>query len=118
MSSAVRDQQPPCGTVGCIAGNVCLMEGYVLDKAPQETVHKKGERRHFEISDVAQKILGLSDRQAANLFSYATDGWSHRASQLYFESGTVEGRAQAAAMAIDDLIATNTKKRPVTKSKH
>lgn len=50
-----------CGTTGCIAG-------WAATLAFEDETHSLGKRRNAMISDVAQTYLGLTDRQAFNLF--------------------------------------------------
>jgi hypothetical protein len=111
-------QKPPCGTVACLAGNACLMEGFRPHPDNCNFVAWKREKELLDVADVAQDILGLSDEQTLALFRFDGSGWSQRAYRAYYDATTISGRARAATMAIDDLIATNTKKKPVTKSKH
>ena len=123
-SSVVMEQEPPCGTAACLAGNACLMEGYKPYKENEATrgfiyfVTKPHEKKQFDIADLGQKILGLTEFQSSNLFVSNCGGWSDRSKNAYFRSMTLLGRARAAAMAIDDLIASNSKsKRSKSKSK-
>jgi hypothetical protein len=105
-SIVVQDQNPPCGTAGCLAGNACLMEGFKADKTLRQScvvLDDKGCRK--DIQRLAQKILDLTDIQAGRLFHCECEGWPLRAQILYQESKAPEQRAEAAAMAIDDLIA-------------
>lgn len=55
--------ETPCGTVGCIAGEACLMEGCHLPFADRVN----GPYRK------AIEILGIGDRQADNVFYVG--GW-------------------------------------------
>jgi hypothetical protein len=77
-SPNVTRQRPPCGAVGCMAGNLCIMEGEIV---PSE---------HFDGSYIyelgcntptaAANILRISENEAAKLFylkSWGRDiGWS------------------------------------------
>ncbi len=50
-----------CGTTGCIAG-------WAATLAFEDAEHLYGKRSNVMISDVAQKYLGLNDREAFHLF--------------------------------------------------
>jgi hypothetical protein len=122
-SDVVLNQAPPCGTAACLAGSACLMEGYkpYIDENVEsriDYVRKPRGKKQFNIENLGQEILGLTDYQSNNLFSSSCNGWSDRSRNAYFCSITLQDRAQAAVMAIDDFIASNSKsKRSKSKSK-
>lgn len=107
-SRMVNAQKPPCGTVCCLAGAACMMEGL-------KPYNESGNESSFDfvwvrdrkqtISAAAQNILDLSDRQRINLFRAFGDGWSDVAYIAYSRAFTQEERVEAACMAIDELIA-------------
>jgi hypothetical protein len=106
-SDIFREQNPPCGTVGCLAGNACVMEGLkFLRNSVTRTVWIVGLKgKHLNVSDAAQKILGLTHREAEALFAaFPKDGWSPKAAEAYNAASTPEGRAAAAAMELDRYI--------------
>jgi hypothetical protein len=109
-----REQNPPCGTVGCLAGNACVMEGFKFKRdntiGDVWIVGPKG--KHLPVSDTAQKILGLTHREAEALFTaYPEDGWSPKAAEAYNSASTPEGRAKAAAMELDRYIRKAKRKK-------
>ena len=62
-------QRPPCGAVGCIAGNYCIMTGLIqpkkiLNDLKESEVYEMG----YDTSNKAKKSLGLTKEQAENLF--------------------------------------------------
>lgn len=115
-SQVVREQEPPCGTAGCLAGNVCLMEGYVPVPDPtniyrMDTVKTRlGSRRH-RVSELAARILGLKTKQRRDLFDGSCEGWGNEAEAAYHRAKTPRGRAKAAAMELDRLIALARKQK-------
>lgn len=99
----VDEQKPPCGTVCCLAGAACLMEGFNYKEmlfADQNTIGQD-----------AAKILGLAKDEAMHFFGADGTGWHPKAHSLYVEAKTVEDRAKAAALAIDLLICSGRKPR-------
>lgn len=106
--------RPPCGTMACLAGSACLMEGYKHVKGTDVFVNEDG--RHVHVSDLASKILGFeaNDRK---IFEINGEGWSEKAHSMYLKSTDFNGRAKAAAMELDRLIKLNSRKRKVVKSK-
>lgn len=61
----------PCGTVMCIAGWICVADGWKVDANAQ--AHKKGHRITF-VGDLAERIAGLDEDQGDELFvDSATD---------------------------------------------
>lgn len=111
-SFTVVDQRPPCGTVACLAGSACLMEGY--DTKNQSAfiafVSKNGGKLR-PIKTVACEILGLTPYQAANLFDGTCDGWEEGNANAYDNAKSPLDRARAAAAEIDRLIALERAKR-------
>lgn len=99
-------QKPPCGTVACLAGAACLMEGYIPAGRFLNAVFKPGSKEDIFVADAAQEILGITPGQRGKLFGLAGHGWDTKANKAYLEATTLEGRARAAAMAIDALIKT------------
>ena len=62
----LKRQRPPCGAVGCIAGNVLIMTGKIKPKE-----HFNGIRVYgfdYNTPYHAQRVLRLSNEQAARLF--------------------------------------------------
>ena len=117
-------QNPPCGTVACLAGNVCLMEGYVPSKDTESTqMHKPRSRKWDYASSIARKELDLTENEAGNLFDGDCEGWFSEPKSVYLHAKrelsllanepsrakfTLEQimlqKAQAAAMQLDMMI--------------
>lgn len=126
-SITVQTFKPPCGFVGCLAGNTCLMEGLVpvqrTDIIMLDEVMEKGGLQIFDVEWKATEILGLSRQQAARLFSGWCNHWPEQAADQYRTAdrqltlmikthtltepvliSLLTQRAEAAAMAIDAMI--------------
>ena len=120
-SNVVQEQKPPCGTAACLAGNACLMEGYVpvpeyLGQERMDWVSLDNGPR-IDVGVAAEKILGMKGK-GNKLFSADCQGWSEKARQAYLVAKTPQQRADAAAMELDRLIKLNSrKKKVVIKSK-
>lgn len=109
-ATLTKKQNPPCGTVACLAGNACLMEGWTAWRftpsgAVYEVQSPDGGKWNESIRAAAQDILELDDDQADGLFDGEADGWSDEARRAYEAAVDPHGRARAAAMEIDALIA-------------
>lgn len=60
-----------CGTVMCIAGHTCVLQGHRIDFTPEaDGAHLTDGRR---VEDVAAELLGLDLDQSLRLFRSATD---------------------------------------------
>jgi len=68
--------ESPCGTVGCIAGEACLMEGETtfVDKISGPSITAKG-------------ILGISEEVSKRLFH--VDGWTHDLYEKWYAADTI-----------------------------
>lgn len=129
----VEMQNPPCGTVACLAGNACMMEGYKPVRSSYGYTVRRGSGRAMDVECAAIEILGLSDTEQDPFAGDAMD-WFSKARTLYqktnvqFErhvynhegnlspgdkgylptkmslSEIMTQRAQAAAMQIDMMI--------------
>jgi len=88
---------PSCGTVGCIAGWVCILEGF-------QAMEKLGS---LSIPIKATQLLQISVREADHLF-YVT-GWPSPFREQYIEgpTKTAKQRAKIVADRIDFFIKTN-----------
>ena len=121
-SDVVREQKPPCGTAGCLAGNACLMEGFVPRRVPWDYGYKlshvvlPGSHDVIYVREKAEEILGLTEEQRIGLFAADLDGWPAEAQQLYDLATTPKQRAEAAAMAIDALIETGRRRKAKKRS--
>jgi hypothetical protein len=87
---------PPCGTVGCIAGWACMVEGLSVDEASW----RKGT-----------ELLELTEDQAFRLFDFPTeeglmDGWPRKFGKKYVNAVTPKAKAKAAVDRIEHFIAT------------
>jgi hypothetical protein len=104
-----QQQNPPCGTVGCLAGNACLMEGHIKRIDGIGNAFDKNGNCVY-CPKLAQQILGLTRQTAEWLFDVSGNGWSTEAKIAYDNATTLEGRAQAAAMELDRLIKQGSRK--------
>lgn len=110
LESVLAKQRPPCGAVGCIAGNVCILAGLI-----KPTEHFDGGSVYEMLDntqDIAADALGLDVYQAARLFFLPRwgrlAGWPSAFADRLNEAkpGSVE-YAQITAERIDHFIATN-----------
>lgn len=58
----INKNKPPCGTVGCLAGMACHMQGYELEPGSGDVT--AGDH----ISDLARAVLGLDSEESDKLF--------------------------------------------------
>jgi hypothetical protein len=107
----VANQNPPCGTVACLAGSACLMEGFEPVGADFGNHVKDRNGSIYFVGELGAEILGLTEDEAGNLFALNANGWPRNAQSAYMKSTDLIGRAQAAAKAIDALIKSGQKKR-------
>lgn len=118
-SDVVVAQEPPCGTAGCLAGNICLMDGLKFPKENTDSILGIAERPDGKVVCVrthARKTLGLTPRQANRLFNSDCEGWPKEAANLYHSAGgDLDMRAKAAAIAIDALIETSRQRHKAPK---
>ena len=98
MTKWVREED--CGTVACIAGHTCLLSGYKAVEGKKYTMKRGVER--ISIQDEAQKLLGLDDEQAADLFF--TGNWDMTLSHAYDKCRTPKQRAMVVVRAINKFI--------------
>lgn len=108
-AKVLKKQRPPCGSVGCLAGNVLVMTGKIV---PSRHFDGKEIYDFPETSpDLAQQRLGLDDEQARRLF-YLTRwgfhlGWPDKfARRLDQCSPGTKAYAKVASDRIDHYIAT------------
>ncbi len=99
---------PRCGTVGCIAGWALL-----IDNRKRGQTFAQVERRlnfgvlgewHTHFGPLARELLGLTRRQASQLF--LLEGWPTSLRRAYDRAPTFQGRAVACAERIDLFIKT------------
>lgn len=106
-SRIVNEQNPSCGTAGCLAFNTVAGHGWrpgPLDGDFQfDSCKKGGDER--DISNLATEILGLTKSQSGELFDGDGLGWSKRARAAYHNAKSPEERAAAAIMELDDFMA-------------
>lgn len=74
----IKQNYPPCGTVACLAGNVCVMEGTVQPDYIFET--ESGEKIDvytfsMDTPELACKSLGITESEGEKLFYLKN--WSH-----------------------------------------
>lgn len=87
MQSAVVDQRPPCGTVGCLAGNTVIMAGIVKPRALFDggTVYElEGETPRD-----ARDYLEITEEQADRLFYLKS--WNYGLGVVNDEEGNPAG---------------------------
>lgn len=69
----VVEQKPPCGAVGCIAGNACIVGGIVK---PKDVIKGLDEFKVYAFPETtpekARKYLGITKEQADRLFFLAS----------------------------------------------
>jgi hypothetical protein len=109
-SAVVLKQKPLCGTAGCLAGNACMMNGFI---PAFYSSHSNGEfsrvmrprgRKSYDVERLAIDILDLTVDQASDLFDEDCGGWSVRAKRAYDSAKTPLEKAKAACMALDDFV--------------
>jgi hypothetical protein len=93
---ALITQRPPCGAIGCQAGNLCIMEGKIK---PSEHFNDT-EVYCITYSDALKmgaEILQLSEKEASKLFfmkhwGYKMVGWPEKFAKKLeeYEPGTLE----------------------------
>jgi hypothetical protein len=123
----LRDQKPPCGFVGCLAGSAVAMEykGKTLafDGAyvrVVEMIPATGEiidsHEIGKTPEMAQEILGLSQEEADRLFflpaslhEASTLGWPEKYDKAYQAAKTLKGKARVAVRRIEHFIKTKGK---------
>lgn len=67
-----------CGTVGCIAGHYLLQKRMCIRDSKvykSFSAYERGEPALGDASDVAQRLLGLTENQASKLFIPWRSGW-------------------------------------------
>lgn len=108
-----REDAPPCGTVACLAGSACLMEGWVpiLDDNSFNGFTNFVTKENSEarsIKSLGASILGLEPDDiydiSYNFFRGDGSGWSRENHHAYNQARNATERAQAAANEIDRLI--------------
>lgn len=98
-----KERKPSCGTVGCLAGMACHMEGY--------DIHSMS---FTQIPRQACEILGLDMDQEVRLFyldslqilRFGGKNWPSKFDIAYFQAKTLKGRARVAVRRINHLIKT------------
>lgn len=105
-SEVVREQKPPCGTAGCLAGCAVLMEGYVVsgyNRAGEfSNCRKFRGRKLFNVEGVACEILEIPWEDSSCLFDLGY--WYSTPRKAYLKAETSRERAKAAAMQLDFVI--------------
>jgi hypothetical protein len=104
----IQEQAPPCNTIGCIAGEACIM-GKLLPSEMEE-----GVRVMCMTDDVpllAQEYLGINGAQACKLFYLkhwnGVNGWPVKfENELEAEIPGSLAYAQIAARRIEHFVAT------------
>jgi hypothetical protein len=115
IETAIHKQHPPCGAVGCIAGNILILAGQIK---PTEHYQGIGVYKFPENTlELAADALGIDEAQAKRLFFLyewgrmhqgRTVGWPEPFEDRLYDAtpGTLE-YAQITAERIDHFIATN-----------
>lgn len=109
----LKDEAPPCGTVMCLAGSACLMEGYIPfvmnnfgNGIFSKVVHPNG-LQVFGVEEAAAKILDLPlnlGEDLTPLFQVRGYGWSEENRAKYQRAKSPADRVEAACSEIDRLI--------------
>lgn len=107
-------QEPPCGTMACLAGGAVLMSGYRLKRRYDGAVlcASPFSPALHSIPTIAKRLLGLTEREATGLFDSSRRGWSGETSMAYGQSSNcatreeqILTRANAAIAELDIRIA-------------
>ena len=95
-----------CGTVGCIAGTVAILDGWfpVADSVHVDRIRGEEESRR-SIPAAACEALDVSFREGSALFW--VDDWPEPFRSRYENARTMQRRAQIAAERIDAFIASS-----------
>lgn len=110
----ITSQSPPCGTVACLAGWICLNHGYGLFNSDDDllgglvTITKNGVPYTYNVSTEAAKILDVPGRRAFQLF-YIDDwplGFRNEYEIAMQRKNYVEA-VEVACRVIDDFVATD-----------
>ncbi len=112
-----RQPAPPCGTTGCVAGTCLLVTKAGLNFLNKECCFKKDAISNEYVvtfpddtPNEAQRILGISDKQAAKLFYFqewnSGEGWPKKFADRYKEAVTARGRFFATKARIEHFIKT------------
>lgn len=101
----INKNKPPCGTVGCLAGMACHMQGMNLTPGMSEV--SKDEY----IPGVATKILDLTAGQAERLFyiagmHYSDIAWPASFAAAYKKAKTPTAKVKVAVARIEHFIKT------------
>lgn len=113
--SLLEKLDPPCGTVGCLAGMACHMQGHRLlfsdsELGGTQAAVKRG--KHLPVEPLATRLLGLDSDQAARLFYIrklhpdADFFWPDKFENQYLKAKTQRGRVGAAVRRIEHFIKT------------
>lgn len=108
VGAALKEQNPPCGTIGCIAGTACVV-------AKDVKIPKKSDFFNFPANTPvkARKWLGISNQDSHKLFYLSemgfTEGWCWPAKfedrLAKFKPGT-KGYAKVVVARIEHYIKT------------
>ena len=101
----IQNQYPPCGTVACLAGNVCVMEGVVK---PDRILPGKLEIYSFDEDTprIARLALGISENDAERLFYLRSFGFRDLGWPEEFERRVLNctpGTKKYAQVAVDRI---------------
>jgi hypothetical protein len=112
-------QSPPCGTVGCLAGNAIVMDGEYKLRVPKygDTVlaYRIKSKKYSDswIPELAQEKLHLTDSECSRLFfipqmghAYRGKGWPAKFGKAYMAETDLQKKAEIAVDRIEHLIAT------------
>ena len=98
----IKDASPPCGTVACLAGNVCVMEGIIK---PVDDMHQDAYVFSEETPSLACKALGIDEQEGEKLF-YLHDWTDHGGWPQEFEfrlEAATPGTQKYAQVAVDRI---------------
>ena len=114
--SVSRADDPPCGTVGCIAGLACWLEGKRPTLVRDFNFRLGRYESHLDYAYAERtgaKLLGLTKADAARLFFVEdvwfdeTPHWPARFRNRYKGAKTPRGKAKVTSDRIDHFIKTN-----------
>lgn len=104
MGTWLEPANTPCNTVGCFAGHLVVSAFPKLDPRGWNVVRLPGDSRAKQVSEVARKLLGLSDKQSTRLF--AAGYWPTQFYDRYNTRKTPKARARVLRQRIEHWMET------------
>ena len=109
FTETLEKQRPPCGTIGCLAGSICIIEGLIRPRFIENVSIYKFP---YDTSKLAEVALGISEKDADKLFLCKSwfdskFGWPDEfAEELELYSPGSKEYADVAVRRIDHYIET------------